>query len=231
MSISVGTVFLLGVNAATETYAQTQPSATAAGRASPPRLLPPAPVQWQSVLDQIARVRASRKGPGTVVRLVASELDKTELPVILPREGIVDTIKAKLISFGDAYALDLPQKNGVHITMYGNRNFLQVAKGAISNRPAMRLKGVAEDIRVAQMEDGWTATFMRFGVVYSLDVSCDDPAAPECKSDGYLKKILTEFDDVGIGSKARAAAARFKPPGGLTKTPPDAARNDQKGAG
>jgi hypothetical protein len=184
--------------------------------------LPPAPVQWQAVLDQIARVRASRKGPGVVARLVKSELDKTDLPVLLPREGLIESAKAKLISFGDAYALDLPQSKGVHITAYGNRTFLQAPAGAISRRPVTRLAGVVEDIRITQMEDGWTATFTRYGMVYSLDVSCDDAASVECKTDGYLKTVITQFDDVGLGSRAQAEAARLKPPASPTESLIDA---------
>ncbi|MGN6364618.1 hypothetical protein [Asticcacaulis taihuensis] len=174
------------------------------------RPLPPAPVQWQAVLDRLARIRASRQGPGVVARLVKSELDKTELPVLLPREGVLDTAKARLMSFGDAYALDLPQPKGVHIMAYGNRTFLPAPAGAVSRRPITRLKDVAEDIRITQMEDGWTATFSRYGMVYSLDVSCDDTAAPECRTDGYLKTVITQFDDVGLGARAQAEAERFR---------------------
>jgi hypothetical protein len=142
-----------------------------------------------------------------VSRLPKATIDRTRLPVILPREGSgIDTAKAKMVSFGDAYALNLPQAKGLQITMYGNRSFVQTDKGAISARPVQKLAGVAEDIRISQMEDGWTATFTRYGVVYSLDVSCDDINSADCKTDAFIRKAIAQFDDVTVGADAQAEA-------------------------
>ena len=177
------------------------------------RALPPAQVQWQGAMDQANKMRGQRQISGFAARLPRAELDQTRLPVILPRDGgMVDTTKAKLISFGDAYALNMPQKNGIQITTYGNRSFVPADSGAVSKRPVARLLNVAEDIRISQMEDGWTATFTRYGVVYSIDVSCDDINAPDCQTDAFIRQAVAQFDDVTMGSEAQAEAqAVIKP--------------------
>lgn len=170
------------------------------------KALPPAPVQWASAIQQQARNAQSRRPDSLALKLPKAQLDQLRLPVVLPRVGLIDTAKAKLLSFGDAYALNLPQPKGTQLTMYGNRSFVQADKGAISSRPTIKLAGVPEDIRISQIEDGWTATFTRYGVVYSLDLSCDDTASPDCKDDGFLRKAIAEFTDVSVGAQAQAEA-------------------------
>ncbi len=170
------------------------------------RPMAPGKVQWGPARDRSSQMRTTRKPNSLASRLPRAQLDRTRVPVILPREGIIDTAKAKMVSFGDAYALNMPQAKGIQITMYGNRSFVQGDKGSVSARPVQKLAGVAEDMRISQMEDGWTATFTRYGVVYSIDVSCDDIKAPDCMTDGYIRQAVAQFDDVTMGADAEAEA-------------------------
>ncbi len=176
------------------------------------RPMAPAKVQWGPAKDRSSQMRTARKPNSLASRLPRAQLDRTRLPVILPREGLIDTAKAKMVSFGDAYALNMPQAKGIQITMYGNRSFVQGDKGSVSARPVQKLAGVAEDMRISQMEDGWTATFTRYGVVYSLDVSCDDINAPDCLTDGYIRQAIAQFDDVTMGADAEAEASKDATP-------------------
>lgn len=190
--------------------AATKPATNVAVRPTTPVLLrkplPPGKVQWSNAIAQSNRMKSLRQSP-VIARVPKATLDRTRLPVILPRTGgTIDTAQAKMVSFGDAYALNLPQAKGVQITMYGNRAFVPTDKGAISARPVQKLAGVAEDIRITQMEDGWTATFTRYGVVYSLDVSCDDINSADCKTDAFIRKAVAQFDDVTVGADAQAEA-------------------------
>ncbi len=178
------------------------------------RPMAPAKVQWSSAVARSSQMKTARKSNTLAARLPRQALDKTRLPVLLPREGVIDTAKAKMVSFGDAYALNMPQNKGIQVTMYGNRTFVAGDKGAVSARPIQRLAGVAEDIRISQMEDGWTATFTRFGVVYSLDVTCDDIKAADCVTDAYIRKAIAEFDDVTLGAQAQAEADKETQPTG-----------------
>ena len=166
----------------------------------------PAKVQWSAALTQSARMQQIRKPNNLALRLPRAQLDKVRLPVLLPHEGIISTVNPRLMSFGDAYALNLPQAKGTQITMYGNRSLVAADKGAISSLPVARIAGVPEDIRISQTEDGWTATFSRYGVVYSVDVSCDTIDSPDCQNDGYIRKAIAQFDDVTLGADAQNEA-------------------------
>ena len=178
------------------------------------RPLAPAKVQWSQAMSRSDQMKTARRPSSLAARLPRQALDKTRLPVLLPREGVIDTAKAKMVSFGDAYALNMPQNKGIQVTMYGNRTFVAGDKGAVSARPVQKLAGVAEDIRISQMEDGWTATFTRFGVVYSLDVTCDDIKSADCVTDAYIRKAIAEFDDVTLGAQAQAEADKETKPSG-----------------
>ncbi|MBP2158551.1 MULTISPECIES: hypothetical protein [Asticcacaulis] len=178
------------------------------------RPLAPAKVQWSQAMSRSNQMKTARRSNNLAARLPRQQLDKTRLPVILPREGVIDTARAKMVSFGDAYALNMPQNKGIQVTMYGNRTFVAGDKGAVSARPVQKLAGVTEDIRISQMEDGWTATFTRFGVVYSLDVTCDDVKAADCVTDAYIRKAIAEFDDVTLGAQAQAEADKETKPTG-----------------
>lgn len=176
------------------------------------RPMAPAKVDWQAATNRAAIMsKQVRPTNGLRARLPRAELDKTLLPVVLPREGgLVDTAKARMMSFGDAYALNMPQtaRKGTQITVYGNRTFVPTDSGAISKRPVARLAGVPEDIRISQMEDGWTATFSRYGVVYSIDVSCDSIESDDCKTDTYIRNVVSQMDDVTMGAQAQDEANR-----------------------
>lgn len=167
----------------------------------------PARVQWSQAMQQAGKMKTQRQTQGLAATLDRKALDRTRLPVILPRAGgMIQTARSRMMSFGDAYALNMPQDKGVQLTMYGNRTFVPTDSGAISQLPMQRLAGMAEDIRISQMEDGWTATFTRYGVVYSLDVSCDDINSPDCQSDAYIRNAIAQFDDVAMGADAEAEA-------------------------
>ena len=171
------------------------------------RPLAPVKVDWQSAVNTSSKMQTQRLAGGMAARLQKAELDQTRLPVILPRDGgLIKSTQARLLSFGDAYALNMPQDNGMQITAYGNRSFVPADSGAVSKRPVQKLLNVAEDVRISQMEDGWTATFTRYGVVYSIDVTCDDINAPDCQNDGFIRKAVAEFSDVAMGAQAQAEA-------------------------
>lgn len=184
------------------------------------RPLPVSKVEWSKVLPLTTKslVQARTKPNPMMARLARPEqkveLDRTRLPVLLPRVGgIVDATQGRLFSFGDAFAMNLPQKAGTQIIVYGNRTSVPADKGALSKLRVARISNVAEDMRIAQTEDGWTATFTRYGVVYSIDVGCDDINAPDCKNDGYIRKVIADFNDVTIGAQAQqeALSAGAKP--------------------
>jgi hypothetical protein len=219
ISTGVAVVLLSGLAFAVVAYAQVKAQASG-GRAAPVfqlrKPLPPAKVQWAAAVRQVQAMKAQKLNGDFAARLQKPELDRIRLPVILPRAGAaISAAKARLISLGDAYALNLPQDQGVQITVYGDRAFMPADPGAVSRRPMQRLTGVAENVAVEQTEDGWTATFQRFGVVYTLDVSCDDINSPVCASDAYTRNAVASFSDVTLGAQAQAEASADAPQPGL----------------
>lgn len=179
------------------------------------RAAPPTSVDWKSVRERRAAAeRGPRPRPSTVARLPRTELNRTRLPVLVPRDGgVVKTQQARMVSLGDAYSLNLPQDKGQDITVYGTRSLVEGERGAVSNKSFSRVSNVAEEVQITRMEDGWSATFSRFGVVYTVDFLCSDDQ-PECQNDARIKQIVADMDDVALGDQAEAEAdAALNPPG------------------
>lgn len=173
------------------------------------KALPPSTVQWQTVIKARDNMKTARSANSLPSRLSKKELDRTRLPVVMPREGgVINTSQARLMSFGDAYAIDLPQPKGVHFAAYGNRSLVQGDKGSITAKPFAKVQGVVENVQISRMEDGWTATFTRYGVVYSLDMMCDDIASVECSTDAPIRKAIADLTDVTMGAEAETEAQK-----------------------
>src|SRR5690606_25582873 len=102
--------------------------------------------------------------------------------------------------------------NGQDITVYGTRSLVAGEPGAVSRKAVSRIQTVEEDIRITRMEDGWSATFSRFGVVYTVDFLCTDDQ-PECQDDARIRQIVADMDDVVLGEQAQAESeAALNPP-------------------
>lgn len=181
-----------------------------------------ATVNWKAVraeqqketqaAPQQGQKQARRVNPAS--RLQKPELDKTRLPVVLPREGgLIDASKARMMSKGNAYAITMPQPSGMKITTFGHRSRVQGDKGAVTAKPFASVQGMKEAVQITRMEDGWTATFERFGVVYSIDLLCDNDVA-DCQSDAFIRKAVAEFSEVALGTEAEKEAEEATAPEG-----------------
>ena len=182
--------------------------------ASIKKALPTAAVDWAQAVRISKRSQLKAQVNPIVARLPKLELDKTLLPVLLPKAGATfKATQASMVSFGSAYSLNLPQRAGLNIILYGHRTLAPADKGGVANLARTKISGVAEDIFMSQTEDGWTASFKRFGVVYTVDVSCDDLEAPECKTDGYIRAAVADLGEVSLGASAQkeALSAGVKP--------------------
>ncbi len=167
-----------------------------------------AAVDWQGVGSLVRKFRATHGLPHPILaHLSKPEIDKTRLPILFPRIGSqVETNGARLFSFGDAYSLNLPQRPGVTLIMYGHRSLVESARTKLATFKRSRVAGMKEDAVISKTEDGWTASFARFGIAYTLDLSCDDDAMPECRDDGYLRQSVAAFEDVHLGAAAAKEA-------------------------
>ena len=109
----------------------------------------------------------------------------------------------------EAYTMSLPQKPGLQITLYGNRSVVEARPGALSKRVMARIAAVSEPVQITRTEDGFTATFNRYGIAYSIDVSCDDTDSSECTSEDYIRKAVADFSDTTLGKDAQNEAVKF----------------------
>jgi hypothetical protein len=167
------------------------------------KALPPAAVNWGQAVALNQRALTAKVQNQIASRLPKLQLDKTRLPVLLPRATTtLKATEAKMVSFGSAYSISLPQKPGLQVILYGHRSLVAADKGGVSGLKRSKLAGVAEDIFLSQTEDGWTGSFKRFGVVYTVDLSCDDLEAVECKDDGFIRKAIADLTEVSLGTEA-----------------------------
>jgi hypothetical protein len=168
-------------------------------------------------------------------RIDKSVLDKTSVPVIMPvASSKIDAAKAKLMSYGDTYALNMPQPQGMVVTIYGNSSFVKSEKGTVTDLTFKRVNRMAESVQITRLEDGWTASFTRYGVVYSVDLLCD--LNSQCPDETQIRTIVADCSDVSMGSAAMKEAEKAKAPeqsdwlGGINKSISKTTQNLFKGA-
>lgn len=186
----------------------------------------PAEVDWAAASQTMARspamsaattvnpaLRTAPQGQTQIqplaARLPRDQINKTRLPMLMPRTGSkLRTDKAKMVSFGSAYSLNLPQDKGMQITLMGNRSQIRADRGSLSKKKARaKVAGMMEPVRIIRLEDGWTASFKRYGVLYTVDLLCDDINSAECATDTYLRTAISDMNAVTMGDEARKEAA------------------------
>ncbi|MFN3228961.1 MAG: hypothetical protein ACK41P_03825 [Asticcacaulis sp.] len=188
--------------------------------ASAPEPVQKAKTQIQSRQAVDPRTKLQQSGEKARANLKAAPalapkaLDATRLPVLLPSDP-AQKAKAKMVSFGEAYSIAIPPKDGLSIAYSGTTSFAPLPKAksdqlkAERNRPSAKslaASGLPDDLKITRTEDGWTASFTRFGVLYSVDILCEDLQAPNCKDDKTIRKAVEELRDVVLGQAARAEA-------------------------
>ena len=167
---------------------------------------------WQSALKQAE----SNKRSGLHSKILATRIDKTVLdrttvPVIMPvATSKIDATKAKLMSYGDSYALNMPQPKDMSVTIYGNRSFVKSDKGTVTDLTFKRVDRMAESVQISRLEDGWTASFTRYGVVYSVDLFCD--VTSQCTDETQIRNIVADCSDVNMGNAAMMEAEKAAKP-------------------
>ncbi|MFT4077057.1 MAG: hypothetical protein QM647_16140 [Asticcacaulis sp.] len=185
----------------------------AASQTTPPQRAK-ALIDWVAAAARHRRSQTAQTVQALLARLPKPELNKPRLPILLPRDGgPISTLKARMVAFGDAYSLNLPQANGTQVTISGTSSFETVKAGVLSRAKLFRtIENMSEPVSIQQTEDGWTATFTRFNVSYTVDVNCDSPDSADCKTDAFLRKAVAAVQEVYLGeaalAEARAAGAR-----------------------
>ena len=63
-----------------------------------------------------------------------------------------------------------------------------------------------EQLTIQRTVDGQLASFVRFGVLYTVEIRCDAPSDPRCVDDNYVLGLVGKTTAVVMGKAARQAA-------------------------
>lgn len=188
-----------------------------------PRTLPPAAIDWKT-LSRVYNPGVAAKSRATRgLRARNDQVDNTTLPILLPdastgvsRDGLAFT------SLGDVYDINLPQPvKGLTVLLSGTRVFVASQPGMFRGVKfdQVNMGGQPVEVLFSETEDGWTASFSRFGMAYGIEVICDEADAMNyCKDSTYIRKIASGMTEIVLGAQAEREFTAAT--GGNTTQPP-----------
>lgn len=163
-----------------------------------------APPPGRPGVDWKAAVGGLRQGGGPAGRAAAgldqAAVDRTALPILLP--DLPDlTGGARIYSFGDYYTIsaDAP---GVGIALTGSTTTVSLPATSRLTLPSLG----PEQLVIQRTVDGQLASFVRYGVLYTVEVRCDVASDERCRSGTYIRALTARTRLVVMGKAARQAA-------------------------
>jgi hypothetical protein len=154
-------------------------------------------VDWSGAVGGLRQSggRAGRAATG----LDQAAVDRTRLPILLP-DG-PGFSGARIYSFGDYYAIsaDTP---GAGIALTGTTTVVLLPG---TSRLTMPAAGV-EQLVVQRTVDGQLASFVRYGVLYTVEVRCDLASDERCRGETFVRDLVARTRLVVMGKAARQAA-------------------------
>ena len=176
-----------------------------------PGVLPPAQVQWDQVGNDYNMYVSAKAERNKGFLSNPKEFNVTPIPILLP-DADSDITSQDLVfySFPDGYDINMPQSvPGLKVLLSGNRVFVQADKGTLSQIKYDRVivnngsGGQVQPVIFSQTEDGWLASFARYGMSYTAEVTCDSPQAMSyCQNDAYIRTVASSLDTVVMGQRA-----------------------------
>jgi hypothetical protein len=168
----------------------------AAATTAPPR--PRGKVDWQGAVGGLRQ--SGGVSDALATNLNKAQLDATRVPILLPNDPKL-TAGARLYSFGDYYTItaDAP---GAGLSLSGTT--------AVVPLPAAKPLKVdpvgPEALTVQRTVDGQLASFVRYGVLYTVEIRCDQAGDARCADDNYVLGLVGKTTAVVMGAAARAEA-------------------------
>jgi hypothetical protein len=184
--------------------AQTRPDPTAPGAApgTAPRpsitalvARPRGGVDWQAAVGGLRQ--SANVGEGLAANLNREQVDKTAVPILLPRDPKL-TAGARIYSFGDYYTITADTLGG-GVSLSGTTTTVPAGK-------PLKVESGPEMLTVQRTVDGQLASFVRFGVLYTVEIRCDAAGDPRCVDDNYVLGLVGKTTAVVMGKAARQAA-------------------------
>ncbi len=181
--------------------AQTRPAAT-----TPPVVRPgiaalvAAPrsrVDWQAAVGGLRQSAGVSDGLGA--NLNRAQVDATAVPILLPRDPKL-TAGARIYSFGDYYTITADTGGG-KVSLSGT-----TATVPLPASHPLKIETGPEGLTIQRTVDGQLASFVRFGVLYTVEIRCNAAGDPRCADDNYVLGLVGKTNAVVMGAAARQAA-------------------------
>ncbi|NQE62831.1 hypothetical protein [Caulobacter sp. RHG1] len=201
-----GAVAVATVAGAALSLAQTRPDNTPRDAAGAPIIRPgiaafAAPprsrLDWQGAVGGLRQSGGASESLGA--NLDRAEVDRTAVPILLPRDAKL-TAGARIYSFGDYYTITADTAGG-GVSLSGTTAIVPLP----TNKP-LKIEDGPEMLTVQRTVDGQLASFVRYGVLYTVEIRCDAPTDPRCADDNYVLGLVGKTSAVVMGAAARAAA-------------------------
>jgi hypothetical protein len=155
-------------------------------------------VDWQGAVGGLRQSGGAGESLGA--NLDRAEVDRTAVPILLPRDAKL-AAGARIYSFGDYYTITADTAGG-GVSFSGTTATVPLP----ANKP-LKIEGdAAEMLTVQRTVDGQLASFVRYGVLYTVEIRCDAPSDPRCVDDNYVLGLVGKTNAVVMGQAARAAA-------------------------
>lgn len=185
-------------------------------------VLPPAAVVWTDVARDYKPDIAPRYENNKGFLSNPKEWETTPIPVLMPSPGgPVSAGQLIFYSFPDGYDINMPQGvPGLKVLLSGNRVYVQAEPGTLSRTKYDRVvidgTGAVQSVIFSDTEDGWLASFSRYGISYTAEVTCETAEAePYCADPAYIRKVAASLNTVILPPQAKrdyAAATRSATP-------------------
>ncbi len=153
-------------------------------------------VDWKAAIGGLRQSGGTNPAPN----LNQAAVDQTRVPILLPTDGDL-TAGARIYSFGDYYTItaDAP---GAGVSLSGTTAVVPLSADTPLKITTMGPEGATSQRTV----DGQLISFVRYDVLYTVEVRCDAPTDPRCADDNYARGLAAKTNAVVMGAAARAAA-------------------------
>lgn len=213
--ITIG--LMLGASVFAQNLGVLQPSSELM-RAPAPETLPPLSVDWKAVAQHMQAVPAPQTTYERAIKGFSEQrkdFDSLSLPILLPGpESGINLSSARLVALGDVYDVVVPATPDLTYHFSATKIVMAVEPGFLTRQKRDKVAqiGQAQELSITQSESGFGASFMRFGIVYSVAIDCLEEA-PECQNDAAIRALVTSMSEVVLGNRAESEMnkAGFKP--------------------
>jgi len=180
-------------NAAGAPAPATRPTTGVAALVAAPR----GRVDWQAAVGGLRQ--SANLGESLASNLNRDQVDITAVPILLPRDAKLAS-NARIYSFGDYYTITADTA-GAGVSLSGTTTTVLLP----ATKP-LKVDSGPEQLTLQRTVDGQLASFVRFGVLYTVEIRCDAPSDPRCVDDNYVLGLVGKTTAVVMGKAARQAA-------------------------